>query len=268
MTTKNIECQLAIGQISRYLTGGPISPTTLSQLEEHISECTECRQYLIERREALQNMLTTPSVPAYAVAAVPVSDDEPEAEVTPDFSENKKQALMGLFGNQVPTTQAPAKKLNLTKPAGYATALALVLVGMSYASRTVQSMMSSRTAEPVAQATSKPAPAAKFISSGTAPIPVEAAPATAQPEVKKPVVTQVPAAVTPTARVEAPVQVTPFEPEPHITRKHRTTHRVVTAAKAKRHINVIKPKPSKKQVQGKPLTRNSEVVRIYAPNHN
>ncbi len=68
MPVDTIECQIAKGQIGRYLAGESFSPTGLQQLEEHVANCTSCKTLLAERRQALLKMLgqeeaTTPMIP-------------------------------------------------------------------------------------------------------------------------------------------------------------------------------------------------------------
>jgi hypothetical protein len=57
MSIKNLECQLAQAQIGRYIAGDRISVAAVTQLEEHIAECDDCRAVLIERKQALLAML-------------------------------------------------------------------------------------------------------------------------------------------------------------------------------------------------------------------
>ena len=68
MPVDSIECQIAKGQIGRYLAGESFSPTGLQQLEEHVANCTSCKTLLAERRQALLKMLgqeeaATPMIP-------------------------------------------------------------------------------------------------------------------------------------------------------------------------------------------------------------
>ena len=61
MPVKNIECQIARGQIGRYLAGESLSDEALKQLEGHIVGCPECKGALMQRRESLQAMLDEPA---------------------------------------------------------------------------------------------------------------------------------------------------------------------------------------------------------------
>lgn len=57
MKAANFECQIARGQLNRYLSGEHLQSETLRQLGAHVGECLECQDYLEKRRDSLQKML-------------------------------------------------------------------------------------------------------------------------------------------------------------------------------------------------------------------
>lgn len=126
MPVTNIECQIARGQIGRYLAGDKFSAEAVSQLESHISECPGCKAFLSDRKTALQSMMGgTPS--PRAVVEVPL-----DAEPTPAKTTEPKKASP----SPTPSSKAAKKPANVsaatfTKPTMYALALAAVLVGMN-----------------------------------------------------------------------------------------------------------------------------------------
>ncbi len=53
MRVRNIECQLAQGQIRRYLNGDPLSDVAVEQLEDHLSECPDCTEFFQDCKQEL-----------------------------------------------------------------------------------------------------------------------------------------------------------------------------------------------------------------------
>lgn len=142
MQLQKIECQIAKGQIGRYLAGHPLSDEAVGQLEAHIADCDECRGYVGQRRAALQEMLQSDS-PAPA---------------------SKRSGLLDLIRKQMLSRgvvhavaqAAPNAKSSVAKPLIFSAALALVLIGMSYLSKNLGSMTGPKAAPAVE--TPKPIP--------------------------------------------------------------------------------------------------------------
>ena len=123
MTTKNVECQLAQGQIGRYLGGDRFSPDAMKHLEAHITECDECMAMVTEKRHDLMERLG--SVPTRAVVEIDTSKSGRE-RLTEEIA--KKSGAMAKAKDSL-------LKAMLPKPVLYAGLLAIVLMGMSYMSR-------------------------------------------------------------------------------------------------------------------------------------
>jgi hypothetical protein len=137
MPTQNIECQLAQGQIGRYINGDRFSTEAVKQLESHIAECDDCSQLLSKRREAVIAMLggraqavvqTEVPSPA-ATAAVKLLRAITKGE-TPTELQTVTRAAAAV--EQVKPKLLPSL---FTKPVLYCAGLAIVLMGMSYLSR-------------------------------------------------------------------------------------------------------------------------------------
>jgi hypothetical protein len=154
MRVANIECQIAQGQIGRYLLGEGFSAEALRQLEEHVASCPDCKQVLQARRTALQAMLGGETQPADPVSPAAAEPDEPAAPSgTPNpLLEILRQRTLGLAGRGTATAavMVPADSTGGTpqqtlepvpgqsgywKPLVYSGALALVLILMSYMSK-------------------------------------------------------------------------------------------------------------------------------------
>lgn len=142
MQVQNFECQIARAQIGRYLAGDVLSEDILSELEAHVGKCAECKQNLAERRAALQAMLA-PAEPA-GESHRPVRLDLPSFIKSKLRSRQPVEAAVEIDGPK-----------SFTKPALYSVALGIVLIGMSYASKNMTSMLGP-TADKVGVATPAP----------------------------------------------------------------------------------------------------------------
>lgn len=155
MPVTNIECQIARGQISRYVAGDRFSQEAVNQLEGHIAECPHCKRFLSERRAALQSMLGgAPSPKAVIEVAVPDEPASPAARLqealkqvsleTP--AEPKARPAMpkkekaeapakpkreAKTAPSAPKSERSVSSASFTKPAIYALALAVVVIGMN-----------------------------------------------------------------------------------------------------------------------------------------
>lgn len=70
MPVSSFECQIARGQIGRYLDGGVLSPQAMKGLEEHLAECPDCKALVARRRTELLGQLGG-EAPTHAVVAMP-----------------------------------------------------------------------------------------------------------------------------------------------------------------------------------------------------
>lgn len=61
MQTRNLECQLAMAQLKRYLSGARLSDEAMEALESHVIECPECQ--LAVQAQRAQNEQTAPTAP-------------------------------------------------------------------------------------------------------------------------------------------------------------------------------------------------------------
>jgi hypothetical protein len=133
--TKDLECQLAQGQIGRYINGDRFSTEAVKQLEAHIAECPECSAMLAQRREEVIARL---SLNAKAVVE---TEETPSAAATAAVKLLKAlttgdRIQKAVVAQEVATPERPnLVKTIASKPVLYCTALALVLLGMSYFSR-------------------------------------------------------------------------------------------------------------------------------------
>jgi len=182
MPAKNIECQLAQGQIGRYLRGDHISAEAVSQLEAHIADCGECTETLIQRRQAIMSMMGD-KVPTRAVVEVS-SGEEPKA-AAPSASARLVAALSSAT-KQAKTTPEKGDAVSepkpktpfATKPILYSAGLAVVLLAMSYYSRSATSAFGPRAANllPTVKQTPHPVPHRSHVT-----IPATPAMATVEP---------------------------------------------------------------------------------------
>lgn len=147
MPVQEFECQIARGQIGRYLNGEALSSEGLRQLGAHVAECSECKAFLDHRKAALQGMLGETAMP-------------PREEVRAVVEVNPSEALIAQirarFVEEEPTPLASAPiaakavKPVLTKPIIYCGILGVVLVGMTYMTRNPSGLLGPRASQIVA----------------------------------------------------------------------------------------------------------------------
>lgn len=145
MQLQNIECQIAKGQIGRYLAGDPLSDEAVGQLEAHIAGCDECRAYVAHRKAALQEMLQGES-------PEPISKRAGILDLI-----RKQMTSRGVV--QAVAQAAPSSKSSVAKPLVFSAALALVLIGMSYLSKNLGSITGPKVAPMVGIPKPTPTPA-------------------------------------------------------------------------------------------------------------
>ncbi|MFN8220209.1 MAG: zf-HC2 domain-containing protein [Fimbriimonadales bacterium] len=126
MSLKSLECKLAQGQISRYLTGDRLSPEALVDLEAHVAECDDCREIIAERRRTLEKVVAS----ARAVVEVPDSEEEAPEEAASAPAKTAKPSVRAKLLDQI----GKGGKNN-AKPLILSSALAVVLVAMSYVAK-------------------------------------------------------------------------------------------------------------------------------------
>ena len=146
MQLQNFECQIAKAQIGRYVAGDILSEEALQQLEAHVWKCPDCKQNLAERRATLQAMLT------------------PNQESGTETSTKTKFDLASFIKSRVRTKQPVQAAVQLpttkptafTKPAMYSIALGAVLIGMSYVSKNMTSVLGPKAADSASHAAVTP----------------------------------------------------------------------------------------------------------------
>ncbi len=235
MQLQNFECQIAKAQIGRYLAGDALSDEAVHQLEAHVAKCPECKQNLAERRAVLQAMLSPTETPAQEVST-------PKAKF--DLAELIKSKLQKKQPVHAAVETSTGKPTVFTKPAMYSLALGVVLIGMSYASKNMGSLLGPKVAESQTVKTKDPAPQTIV---KTAPIPTKTVAPT--PKVTpKPVADASDLPVTPPKAEPAPeVKPAPAQPKNTRIRDERTSKR---RHKRKSHKA---PRPA------------SDTIRVYAP---
>lgn len=178
MQVENIECQIAQAQIGHYLAGSGLSQEAMSQLEDHIAGCLDCKEALNHKRAELKAML----VPDRAAVDFEAISREAEATKANSFAAAlRKKSLQQLLE---PTQELPfvyhpnavteavadqepesveaiaetkkGRKSKATKPATpatswkplvYSLALATVLIGMSMFSGNIAAILGPKLSE-------------------------------------------------------------------------------------------------------------------------
>jgi anti-sigma factor RsiW len=212
MPVTDFECQIARGQIDRYLGGGLLSPTALSGLEEHLGECAACKKLVSERRAALLGKLNG-ETPTQAVVSMPKKQEEnpliaalraKSEEAQPQVDTKPAEASKAKTSPRYAGSSEKPSKPILTKPIMLAGLLGIVLVGMNTMSRANggKGVMGGKAAE-------------SFASESLAPTEPKAAPVV----VEKPVTTPKPNSkpVVKVPAVPAPVKETPKAAAPEAT---------------------------------------------------
>ena len=147
MPVQEFECQIARGQIGRYLSGEALSAEGLRQLGAHVAECSECKGFLDHRKAALQGMLGETSMPTreQAHAVVDVNPSEALIAQIRARSEAEEPAVSA----PTPVANKPVKPI-LTKPILYCGLLGIVLVGMTYMTRNPSGLLGPHASQIVA----------------------------------------------------------------------------------------------------------------------
>lgn len=154
MPTKNIECQLAQGQIGRYLAGANMSDESVAQLEGHIAECEDCSTFIDQKRKSLKELATLRKAAVYMEEPA-VSE---AVEATPEPKHPSAKALIDAIREKSSATKPDAAVLDTKREAGtarvthwkalaYSTGLGLVLYGMTFVTANPTSLFGDRAAE-------------------------------------------------------------------------------------------------------------------------
>jgi hypothetical protein len=152
MPAKNIECQLAQGQIGRYLAGTDISDEAVRQLEQHIVECEDCTNFVDRKRQSLHEVAglrhAVVEMPAPKAAAIAETEPVslPKQAATQALIQAIRDRANPLSGQTVLETvreSGPPRK-RYWKTLAYSLALGAVLLVMSHLAANPTSMFGDR----------------------------------------------------------------------------------------------------------------------------
>jgi hypothetical protein len=283
MELKDIECQLAIMQLKRYLGGGALSDDSLRSLQSHLKECESCKQAL---QTGQLNANPSPA-PTQAVVDSKPSKADP-APATPKDA-MMQPAIKGLAGLM---DKIPGNAKTLVLSIG----LAGTLIGMSMIAKNPTSMFGPRANEVLPASTAKPTAVASSVAEkeqeakpetemASAAIPEKETPAPTKAETKpepkaeaKPEVIKEPEpeTITPENIVDAPPTATVTEdpkPEPVNSKaapiKRSTPKRI--APRTKRVSGPIQQRPrtraqAPKQAPKPKAKPSNSGIRVYDEN--
>ncbi len=163
MRVRNIECQLAQGQVRRYLNGDPLSDVAVEQLEDHLGECPDCNEFFQDCKQELIEDKAESEIEE-EVYAPAQSSASSEISAVPRFLvdaiRQKRETLDKVVKpiathaviNDVREERQSFK--SYTKPLAYSIVLAGVLIAMSTFMRDPSRVLGDRveTALPAAKA--------------------------------------------------------------------------------------------------------------------
>lgn len=287
MELKDIECQLALMQLRRYLGGGALSDDSLRSLQSHLKECESCKQAL----QSGQLNTNPSSTPSHAVVNSKPSKADP-APATPKDA-MMQPAIKGLAGLM---DKIPGNAKTLVLSIG----LAGTLIGMSMIAKNPTSMFGAKASEVLPANTAKPTAVASAVAEkkeevkpesemASAAIPEKEAPAATttdskadtkaetEPEVTEPAAPK-PETITPENIVDAPPTATVTEePKPEAEKpkaapvKQSTPKRI--APRSKRISGAIQQRPrtraqAPKQAPKPKAKPSNSGIRVYDENGN
>lgn len=277
MELKDIECQLALMQLKRYLGGGALSDDSLRSLQSHLKECESCKQAL---QSGQLNANPSPA-PTHAVVNSKPSKADP-APATPKDA-MMQPAIKGLAGLM---DKIPGNAKTLVLSIG----LAGTLIGMSMIAKNPTSMFGPRANEVLPASTAKPTAVASAVAENdqeakpetemaSAAIPEKETPAPTKSEAKPEVTKEPePETITPENIVDAPPTATVTEdpkPEPVKSKaapvKRSTPKRI--APRTKRISGPIQQRPrtraqAPKQAPKPKAKPSNSGIRVYDENGN
>jgi hypothetical protein len=163
MRIQNIECQLAQGQLNRYLAGDPLSDTALTQLEAHFAECGECQAEVAMRRQTLESVASPSPMTPVATNEKPTAAS-PVPRFLVDALRGKPDAKPKTVKPSTPThavihdeREPAAQGSSMIKPLLYSVGLAGVLLAMTAIMKDPSRVFGARAEEVLpASATIKP----------------------------------------------------------------------------------------------------------------
>ncbi len=160
MQVQNIECQLARVQLKRYLAGEELPADLLSDLENHLRNCSDCQKVVDQQKASLNGMAAaTPAAPKIKLpnpfAAIVAR--RPKAESEPDLA-TPADVLAEPGAEIAPAAQPFWRNRNNLKTLGLTSGLAIVLILMSTVFRDPTAMFGPRALPSKAAPAAKPAP--------------------------------------------------------------------------------------------------------------
>lgn len=264
MPVETFECQIARGQINRYLAGENFSSEGMRQLEEHVATCDGCKEALAERKKALQRMLGTERPIAMAAIDPEIAIPVTQRATTPATEKSTRTQAADQIRAALQDTKTKAvatPKGSFTKPLIYAAALAVTLIGMGYMTRTGNGLLGPKVTATTTKTTNAPA-----IRTVVPPTPKPAVTAPTAPRIDvEPIghtIGSNAATIADTA-IETPTEPAVIEkPIVRKTIKPRATHRKPSAKKMRRSVK--RPAATKLpageirifEPTGKPVTEN------------
>lgn len=157
MPAKNIECQLAQGQIGRYLAGAQMSEEAVAQLEGHIAECEDCSSFIETKRNSLRELAANRKAVVY-LPEEPAREEAAEAAPAPAPRNPAAKALIDAIREKSAAARETAPVLETKREVGtprathwkalvYSTGLGLVLYGMTFITSNPTALFGERATE-------------------------------------------------------------------------------------------------------------------------
>lgn len=292
MPVQNIECQIANAQLGRYIAGEGMAAEAVRQLEAHVSSCPDCKRTLEEKRAALVATLEGTTAVSHPAPAVETLKPKPTTPRLSPSASRLAQALVAKAAAEAPAPRpapaAPAapsepvkpKVTTPWKPIAYSGALALVLIGMSYMSKSdilgtkASAALPEKAAVTTPNKTVAPKPAAPpapvpVATPSPTPSPTPTADASASPDEKNAAVSE----ATPAPKAPA-AKSTPAS-APKGTAKPTTPAKTPVKHPAISHVVVHKATPVHHIVRGRatarlhrPAPKHHNRIRVYDSNGN
>ena len=167
MPAKNIECQLAQGQIGRYLSGADMSSEAVQQLELHIGECEDCTAFVDAKKKSLRELAAS----RHAVVEFPEPETEPEPQPAPKSIPTPAQSLIAALREKAKgEAKAPilevkrepvASRSSTWKALIYSVGLGGVLLAMSHFTANPTALFGERVENKSSQSVETPTEAKK-----------------------------------------------------------------------------------------------------------
>ncbi len=286
MPAKNIECQLAQGQIGRYLAGANMSAEAISQLEQHIAECDDCTQYVDVKRKTLQEVAQTRHAAIHVPDPFPRSTEPEliEAQERPSSPSTSSHALIQALREKanplanetvLETTREPKTPRRISwRSLGYSAALGAVLLAMSHFTANPTALFGER----VGPSSEPKAPTSREAKKLAPNPPTDGDPFTAEPPAAKPNPTATAANAEPTpappttstpansassATPSSPVEARPIATEPTSNPISSSTPSQPRTTIRSRRIG-RGPRQTARPAQSAPRSGNS--IRVYDAN--